>query len=302
MTPGIIPPGGLRAALQETTLRALRTGALQPIGTHGEWLKDGPARFSVRVAASLRRKAADAARGDRPPDFNPFLPPEPDLTVGPIGDRHLAVLNKFNVVEEHLLIVTREFAEQEALLDAADLGALALALGEYPALGFYNGGTVAGASQRHKHLQVVPLPLGGGDRPVPLAPLFDAVGAKGEVATVPGLPFRHAFLRFAGSLSGQPVAAGEALVPGYRRLLAAVGIDGVARDGAVLQSAPYNLLMTSDWMLVVPRRVEHAGPISVNALGYAGSLFARDTAELELIRRTGPLRILAEVGFPLAGV
>lgn len=302
MTRGIIRPGGLWAALRQTTQRALRTGALQPIGTHGEWLEDGAARFSVRVAAGLRRKAADASRGDRRPDYDPFLPPEPDLTVGPVGDRHLAVLNKFNVVDEHLLIVTRDFAEQESLLDAADLAALAFALGEYPALGFYNGGAVAGASQRHKHLQVVALPLSGGDRSVPLAPLFDAVGARGDVATVPGLPFRHAFLRLAASLSGQPTADAAVLLAAYRRLLAAVGIDGVARDGERFQSAPYNLLVTTGWMLVVPRRVEHAGPISVNALGYAGSLFARDSAELGLIRRTGPLRILAEVGFPPTGV
>ncbi len=301
MARGIIESGRLRGALRATTEHALRTGALQPIGTHGEWLEDGAARFSVRVAASLRRKAADRARVDRPPDFNPFLPPEPDLTVGTIGGRHVAVLNKFNVVEEHLLIVTREFAEQEALLDGADLAALAFALGEYPALGFYNGGTVAGASQRHKHLQVVPLPLGGGDRPVPLAPLFDAVGSKGEVATVPGLPFRHAFLRLATPLSGRPAADAEVLLAGYRRLLGAVGIDGVARDGTAFQSVPYNLLVTADWMLVVPRRLEHAGPISVNALGYAGSLFARDAAELALIRDEGPLRILAEVGFPRGG-
>jgi len=81
-----------------------------------------------------------------------------------------------------------------------------------------------------------------------------------------------------------------------------VGIQGVPRDGTEFQSAPYNLLVTPDWMLVVPRRLEHAGPISVNALGYAGSLFARDAVELELIRRKGPLRILAEVGFRSGGV
>ena len=137
---------------------------------------------------------------------------------------------------------------------------------------------------------------------VPLAPLFGAVRAKGEVASVPGLPFRHAFMQFAAPLSGRPAADSAVLVLVYRRLLSAVGIEGMARDGEAFPSAPYNLLVTTDWMLVVPRRVEHAGPISVNALGYAGSLFARDAAELELIRRTGPLRILAEVGFPPVGV
>ena len=296
----VIERGRLRAALHSTTQAALASGALRPIGTDGEWIADGDARFSVRVAKSLRRKAIDAARVDRPADFNPFLPPEPDLTVGLIGEHHVAVLNKFNVVEEHLLIVTRCFEEQEALLGRQDFAALAFALAEYPALGFYNGGTVAGASQRHKHLQVVPLPLGGGEQAMPLSPLFDSAGPPGTITAVAGLPSRNAFLRLDTPLSRDPGVAARVLQEAYRRLLAEVGIDGVEQDGTIFQSAPYNLLVTTAWMLVVPRRAEHAGPISVNALGYVGSLFARDAAELDLIRHRGPMRILTEVGFSLA--
>jgi len=47
--------------------------------------------------------------------------------------------------------------------------------------------------------------------------------------------------------------------------------------------APYNLLATRRWMLVVPRRQERYEKISVNALGFAGSLFVRNAAELELV-------------------
>ncbi len=59
---------------------------------------------------------------------------------------------------------------------------------------------------------------------------------------------------------------------------------------------PYNLLVTRRWMLFVPRAVERHGSISVNALGFAGSLLARDEDELEVIRNRGPLRILEAVG------
>ncbi|TMH28158.1 MAG: hypothetical protein E6H63_09175 [Betaproteobacteria bacterium] len=59
--------------------------------------------------------------------------------------------------------------------------------------------------------------------------------------------------------------------------------------------APYNLLVTRDWMLVVPRRQERYESISVNALGFAGSLFVRDAAELELVRRAGPMNVLRAV-------
>ena len=38
--------------------------------------------------------------------------------------RHLSVLNKFNVLDHHLLIVTREFEPQETLLTLDDFEAL----------------------------------------------------------------------------------------------------------------------------------------------------------------------------------
>jgi len=51
-------------------------------------------------------------------------------------------------------------------------------------------------------------------------------------------------------------------------------------------------------MLAVPRRSERFGSVSVNALGFAGSLFVRDQAELAMIRSAGPMRVLAAVAGP----
>ncbi|NIO40609.1 MAG: phosphorylase, partial [Burkholderiales bacterium] len=39
--------------------------------------------------------------------MNPFLPYGKDLFVSDISETHLALLNKFNVIDYHLLIVTR---------------------------------------------------------------------------------------------------------------------------------------------------------------------------------------------------
>jgi ATP adenylyltransferase len=60
-------------------------------------------------------------------------------------------------------------------------------------------------------------------------------------------------------------------------------------------ATPYNLLATRRWMLVVPRRQERYESISVNALGFAGSLYVRNSAELALVRRAGPLNVLRAV-------
>jgi len=60
----------------------------------------------------------------------------------------------------------------------------------------------------------------------------------------------------------------------------------------------YNLLVNPQWLLVVPRTQEKWGSISVNSLGYAGSLFVRDIEQIETLRAAGPLAVLAAVGRP----
>ena len=170
MTSTPIRPSGRTAAFDEATIAsllehaddvirsALHSGALQPIRTEQCWLDDGALRFSVRWVSSLALK--DRARVDtvirRKPDFNPFLPPEPALTVAALGDAHVVVLNKFPVIDRHLLIVTRHFEDQHNPLTQADFDALAAVIAAHGGLGFYNGGRTAGASQAHKHLQWVP--------------------------------------------------------------------------------------------------------------------------------------------------
>ena len=71
--------------------------------------------FLVRVVSNLARKRE--AEISRPRQLktnrNPFLPYENELFVAEIGDSHVCLLNKFNVVDHHLLIVTREFEDQQ---------------------------------------------------------------------------------------------------------------------------------------------------------------------------------------------
>ena len=61
---------------------------------------------------------------------------------------------------------------------------------------------------------------------------------------------------------------------------------------------PYNVILTAEHMMVVPRLQEACGPVSVNSMGFAGSLFVRSQAELDYIKEQGPMRILSEVGLP----
>lgn len=279
--------------IREVSAAALQSGALLPIPTDCEYLEDAGVRFLVRVVSSLTRKDEEKKRqneslpGKR---VNPFLPPDAELFIGEVTETHSAVLNKFNVIDRHLLIVTKEFEAQEMLLTEADFAALLLCMDEYDGLGFYNGGVEAGASQPHKHLQLVPLPIWGSGPRVPIEPLFKAARFNAGVGLLPAFPFVHAFAFFDRSENEVRAAFST-----YQTLLERTGLRPPQAGKPQEQSGPYNLLMTREWMLLVPRSREFFGGISINSLGFAGSLFVRDADELEVLRRAGPMNALRGV-------
>ncbi len=291
--------GTLPARADAAIRRARASGALVPIETEGIVIDDGGVPFVVRSASGLRRKDADREQRRRQAaPVNPFLPPEADLVVADVSPTHVAVLNKFSVIERHLLIVTRAYEHQARWLTRDDFAALAACMAEFASLGFYNGGAPAGASQPHKHLQLVPLPLAAAGPAVPAGALIEASLAPDGVAQVAGFAFVAAACRLDGAAFADPPRAALRLQDRFEAAAARAGVRRVDAADGPRQSMPYNLLVTRDWLLVVPRAREHAEGISINALGFAGSLFVRDAAALARLRAMGPMRALATVGVP----
>jgi ATP adenylyltransferase len=274
----------LSSRISSTAKRAIETGALVPVPTETAMVPDGEIPFIVHVT-KLQQEKTEAKRHQHKRPFNPFLPPDPDLLIDDLPPNHVSVLNKFNVLEDHLLIVTRDFEPQEDLLNTRDLAALCRCMSEIDGLGFYNGGVIAGASQPHKHLQLVPLPLRPGELPTPLDAVIDDSSPLGVVNRVGVFDFAHALI----PLDGSPITVDRAaeLAHLYRTACESVGVHDVSR--------PYNLLLTRRWLLVVPRSREFWAGVSINALGFAGSLLVRSACELDELRAVGPLRILRSV-------
>lgn len=290
----------LKATINEKTALALASGSLRSIPTQYEFVTQDGVDFIVRILANLVQKKA----AKQPQEQNthnsgqtedPFLPPyNEDLFVSDISDTHICLLNKFNVVDHHILIVTRDFEEQTSLLNGEDFEALWVCMTELNGFAFYNGGKTAGASQRHKHLQLLPLPLAPLGPPVPIQPVFSLAKQSGSFCCMPNLPFRHAFTRLDPKPTQAPKEAAKILLERYHNLLQAVNL--LPRTPDHKQTGPYNLLMTRDWMLLVPRSQEHFKTISINALGFAGALLVRDTSEMALIKQQGPMTVLSHVG------
>ena len=285
----------------------LATEALQSIETNADYIESGGVRFVVRILATLSRKEKARKQQERTASANPFLPYEEDLYVTDISKTHLCLLNKFNVVDYHFLIVTRQFEPQENWLSLADFEALIRCLTEVEGLAFFNGGTVAGSSQPHKHLQVVPYAKAAKD--FSIERVIPAVENSGEVVRASRLPFRHAITKClpwerdaSEAVSTQPAETyikekAQQYLSHYHNLLSAVGITS-STHWQGKQTAAYNLLCTRQWMMIVPRSQEKYAAISVNSLGFAGSLLVKDTESMAQLKSIGPMTLLQKVSFP----
>lgn len=279
---------------------ALACGALESIPTHSEmrevYCAETTISFQVRVVENLRRKSSAvqqrARQAPNAKNFNPFLPYEPALYVGELTDHYRCLLNKFNVVDHHLLMVTNQFVPQKTPLDTEDFLAAQRCLEAHDGLVFYNGGSAAGASVEHKHLQMIPLPLSA-ECSFP----FDGLLSLSAVANQPvstGLPFSHRVVatEFTETTSTTEFnKAAETNCNNYHRLLTELNIS--ANNHGLMSS--HNMLMTRKFIWVIPRSKESYQGLSVNALGFAGMLLVKNEAQLKQLDEVGCLELLKAV-------
>ena len=288
--------GTLWASIVERSQQALTSGALLSLPTAHEVIEQDGVAFWVRILTNVVRKAAvqEAQDGDKAKlgeAINPFLPYEADLFVADISATHVCLLNKFNVVAHHILMITRAFEAQETWLTVADFAAMWRCLTEFEGLVFYNGGRLAGSSQPHKHLQMIPSQPDAW----PIARLLPTAQFTGAIGIIPDLPFVHALTYFDASWGNSPTVAMDTLER-YRQLLHQVGLcmDNLQPQ----QTGAYNLLATRHWMLLVPRSQESFEAIPVNALGFSGTLLVRDQLQLQRLKSHSPMTILRNVAIP----
>lgn len=298
-----LEPGTLWAKATERTEHALECGALQFFPTECEFVEQDEVNFLVRILPTLARKDAAKKKQDEEAvssgkEFNPFLPYDEDLFVADISDTHLCLLNKYSIIEHHLLIVTRSFEEQETWLTLKDFEAMWVCLAEIDGLVFYNGGKTAGASQRHKHLQLVPLPLVPEGLKIPIEPMLASACFQDGVGTTPSFPFKHAIAQLDPNWAKSPVDAASSTLECYYKLLCAVGLINSFIVSDSKQSGAYNLIATQSWMMIIPRSQECFSSISVNSLGFAGALLVRSSEQMKLLKDTGPMTVLKHVTVP----
>lgn len=281
----------LMQTVNERMQQALVSGVLQPIMFHAQQIRAQNHDFYICWVPALSTKVRGNPLGfvfdNQNSNNNPFLPPDPLLTVGRLGDYHHVILNKYPVCEQHLVIPRIKFADQRSPLLYEDFLALSLLLGEFGGLGFYNGGPQAGASQHHLHLQWLPestdnaslLPFTQGlDKDLILQAQYQRSWS-----------FEHVFVYVPPSEEGQEYA--RWLYQGYQLACELLGLK-IRTDGFM---PAMNLLIQDGWMLVVPRSQAQIEPIRLNALCFAGRIYVSELEHIEYLRQQGIIKTLAAV-------
>jgi ATP adenylyltransferase len=289
--------GTLWKQIKERSERAKKLKALHAIQTTSEFVQQNNIQFLVRIVSNLaekeQRKLEIGFRNARA--VNPFLPYDEDLWVTDISQTHICLLNKFNVIDHHILLVTRAFEDQESLLTVEDFEAMWLCMAEFDGLAFYNSGPIAGASQQHKHLQIVPLPLALRGSKIPIEAALTSASYHKGVGISSNLPFVHGISPVKPEWLEDQKRGGEETMHSYYSMLDAVGL---LKGEAKKPLGAYNLLITRDWMFLIPRSKECFDSISINALGFAGALLVKNIEEMQKVKQVGPLSILQNVGVP----
>lgn len=65
--------------------------------------------------------------------------------------------------------------------------------------------------------------------------------------------------------------------------------------------APYNLVITKDWMFMVNRSRPSTGRIMINSLGFIGLFYGQSQEIVDEIEERKPLEILTQVAVPVFG-
>ncbi|KAF5239758.1 hypothetical protein FAUST_4807 [Fusarium austroamericanum] len=291
-------------------------------------------QFQLRFSPSLANKPKPPPKDNSKPQkpFDPFENPLPALKVTDLGPSHYCVLNKFAVVPEHFILATNDFKPQTHVLEESDLEATLACIEAYEtargseteqghqdgALGggdglyaFFNCGDHSGASQPHRHIQLLPIARmkDGLEKDTSWTVLTDEL----KIKTAPFATFTEDINL---DMSGSKLHAIYLRL--YRKACRAVASytkdathEGQApADGPTLIS--YNMAMTKSTLVICPRLAEGVklqsqdgnvlGTVAFNGTLLAGTALVKNELEWEMLKKDPDVlrNILGGIGVPSA--
>ena len=261
-----------KTALMNNSLVPLRTELTQIPAKRGEAFE---LRKLIQYPTHLNSKG---------PKQNPFKPWDKKLEVSQIGSDHVLILNKYPVQQGHMLLITREWAPQNGWISYKDWQALLTVDKDTNGLWFFNSSQASGASQPHRHLQL--LRRNATEKTCPRDKWF--------LSQINNTTQQFSKLSLSSVVSGRTLSTDpQDLFRNYLSLANILGLGSPNLDP--YPKRPYNLLLTKDWIALIRRSTEGIGGFSINALGFAGYLLATEKSDLKWLKSNGPEALLEGV-------
>ncbi|KAF2151223.1 putative 5',5'''-P-1,P-4-tetraphosphate phosphorylase [Myriangium duriaei CBS 260.36] len=286
-------PNDLSRQVLERFDALVENGEILYTPSDAELYDDNGFEFEFRQTTAFNKKPSTAANDPgRTSAVGPFINPRSSITIlSRLGPKHRLLLNEFCVWRPMLLLTTAEYAMQTDDLDIDDISASLAVLNAFkaPFMMIYNCGVSGGSSQGHKHMQLHPQPE--------KSRLFMSLADSAETISdrIPGVPYQHFVLQIPSDATPGHV------LRAYQRLL--------RETKASLQTADagegYNVVMTRDWIGLIPRRIAKTKDASdvfgINAAGMMGLITVRSEHERQRWKELGYGRYLARLGIPISG-
>ncbi len=214
------------------------------------------------------------------PKNNPFKPWEKILEIDSIGKHHQLILNKFPVQLGHILLITNDWKEQNGWIDLNDWEAIKIVNQDTTGLWFFNSGPLAGASQPHRHIQLL--------RREP-----SEISCPREKWILNFSKLNYKKNRFCENILIKKFSKSlckENIYAIYVDLSNKLGLGDPEID--IRPRYPYNLIFTNKWMALIKRKRDNIHGISINALGFAGYILVTENSNITYLKKYGPEKLL----------
>ena len=209
------------------------------------------------------------------PKINPFNPWDQQLEIARIGEYHQLILNKYPVQLGHILLITNKWMPQNGWLDLNDWDAIKKVNNDTSGLWFFNSDPLAGASQPHRHIQL--LRRGINENICPREEWF----LNFEKYKVNKKLFKNIIVKqfdFSNDVNY--------IYKIYVELSKKIGLGDPFID--IKPKKPYNLLITNKWIALIRRSNDKIRGYSVNGLGFAGYLLVTEKSDTDYLKLNGP--------------
>ena len=266
----------------ETSRKAIDCGAIIPLDTIKYESKEAFIDYELRFLKSPIPKYLI----EYGPKINPFIPWDKRLEIQSINNYHTLILNKYPVQIGHMLLITNKWKPQDGWLNIEDFDAIQNVDIDTTGLWFFNSSSKAGASQPHRHFQLLPR-----HKDESICPRYDwFCSLLNNSSDIVSLISHCISIKPRNKKKG---SSSNDLYTSYLRMIKEMDLGDIEFNNKPLK--PYNLLITSQWMALIKRKTDRSNGFNINALGFAGYFLGTKNSDVDKLIKFGPENILKDV-------